>query len=72
MLMIILTIFPMYKYVPIKIKYKQMKKYFITLCLTLLCISKMQYAQNVGINATGAAPNASAILDVVSQQTRDF
>jgi hypothetical protein len=54
--------FFMYKYL-YKNKYKQMKKYFITLCLTLLCLVKLN-AQNVGINATGAAPNASAILDV--------
>jgi hypothetical protein len=40
-----------------------MKKVLYTL-LTLLLIVNVSMAQNVGINATGAAPNASAGLDV--------
>ncbi len=32
----------------------------------LLCFSKLTVAQNVGINSTGAAPVASAMLDIVA------
>ncbi len=32
----------------------------------LLLISSFSYAQNIGINGTGATPDASAILDIVS------
>jgi hypothetical protein len=39
-----------------------LKKYLLTLLIVLLLQNAI--AQNVGINATGAAPNASAILDV--------
>jgi hypothetical protein len=40
-----------------------MKNVLYTL-LTLLLIVNVSKAQNVGINATGAAPNASAMLYV--------
>lgn len=42
-----------------------MKKYF-SLLLFVCTIQISAVAQNIGINATGAAPNASAILDVSS------
>jgi hypothetical protein len=41
-----------------------MKKYIFISLFT--CASLTNYAQNVGINATGTAPNASAMLDVSS------
>jgi len=41
-----------------------MKKHI--LITILACSSLISYAQNVGINATGAAPNASAMLDISS------
>jgi hypothetical protein len=38
-----------------------------TLCAFLLCFTALQLrAQNIGINATGAAPNAKAMLDISS------
>lgn len=40
-----------------------MKQFFFPLLLALLCSIKL-FAQNVGINPTGAAPHPSAILDV--------
>ncbi len=41
-----------------------MLKAFTLLLFALLC--QISYAQNVGINSTGATPDASAILDVAS------
>lgn len=41
-----------------------MKKHI--LITIFACSSLISYAQNVGINATGAAPNASAMLDISS------
>jgi hypothetical protein len=35
-----------------------------TLTILIVILSTFTYAQNVGINSTGAAPNASAILDI--------
>lgn len=41
-----------------------MMKKFYALYFTLVILSSNAISQNVGINATGAAPNASAMLDV--------
>lgn len=41
-----------------------MKK--ILLVILFISISKFQFAQNVGVNATGATPDVSSILDVLS------
>ncbi|MGV3510043.1 MAG: tail fiber domain-containing protein [Sphingobacteriaceae bacterium] len=48
------------------------KKYIILKVSTLLFLAlfcQLSYAQNVGINSTGAAPHASAMLDVASTAT---
>jgi hypothetical protein len=42
----------------------KIRNLFCAALLLLSAFSKNAIAQNVGINATGAAPNASAILDV--------
>ena len=39
-----------------------MKNLFLT--LVLVSITSFTFAQNVGINTTGAVPNASAALDI--------
>jgi hypothetical protein len=38
----------------------------ILTAIAVVCVASALHAQNVGINATGAAPDASAMLDVVS------
>ena len=43
-----------------------MKKNYILLTFLMLTFGIQTFAQNVGINSTGAAPNASAMLDIVS------
>lgn len=45
-----------------------LKKIFSTVLITIFCSIAMQtiYAQGIGINETGAAPDSSAILDVSS------
>jgi len=47
-----------------------MKKLTLTLIALVICLSAT-LAQSVGINATGDAPNGSAMLDV-SSTTRGF
>lgn len=44
---------------------KNILKGFVVFCLAAIATTNLD-AQNVGINATGAAPNASAMLDIVS------
>lgn len=41
-----------------------MKKYFLLLSILMSFTEFSINAQNVGINTTGAAPNASAMLDL--------
>jgi len=43
-----------------------MKKLVFILALVILTLSNFAFAQNVGINADGSAPDASAMLDVSS------
>jgi len=42
-----------------------MKRYF-TFLIIAFAFSRIAIAQNIGVNATGAAPDASAILDIAS------
>src|SRR5688500_18626622 len=46
------------------LNYCKMLKAFVLLLFAFMC--NLSYAQNVGINSTGAAPDASAMLDVAS------
>ena len=48
-----------------------MKKHFFILTLIILTVSQAVNAQNIGINSTGSAPHASAMLDV-SSTTKGF
>src|SRR5688572_5210683 len=43
-----------------------MKTKKIILVTCLLFVGKLQFAQNVGVNATGATPDVSAMLDIVA------
>lgn len=43
-----------------------MKNKIFTFLLILACSTNLSFGQNVGINATGTAPNTSAMLDVES------